>query len=182
MIGLGRMGANLTRRLIQGKQDCVVYDVNPDAVAQLEHEGADGAATLEDLVGKLSSPRVVWIMVPRAVTDSVIDKLADLLSQGDIIIDGGNGYYRDDVARAARLNFRGIRYMDVGTSGGVFGLRRVFYLMVGGDLATFNYLIPVFAALAPGFEAAPRTFGRRNEPSIPKRDFSTADLRAPATS
>jgi 6-phosphogluconate dehydrogenase len=171
MIGLGKMGANLARRLMRRSHECVVYDLNRDAVAQLEHEGAIGAATLVDLAGNLPSPRVVWIMVPARLTDPVIDELTDVLGPDDIVIDGGNGYYRDDVARAERLSPRGIRYVDVGTSGGVFGLHRGFSLMIGGDPATVEYLRPVFATLAPGFEAAPRTPGRNDEPSDAEHGF-----------
>jgi 6-phosphogluconate dehydrogenase len=171
MIGLGRMGANLTRRLMRRGHECVIYDLNADAVTELEHEGATGAEALDDLVGKLTSPRIVWIMVPVALTDSVIDELTLLMSEGDIIIDGGNGYYRDDVARMARLSPRGIHYVDVGTSGGVFGLHRGFCLMIGGDRATFEYLVPIFATLAPGFEAAGRTPGRADAPASAEKGF-----------
>jgi len=171
MIGLGRMGANLTRRLVRGGHECVVYDLDRDAVAQLASEGAIGADGLDDLVGQMSSPRVVWIMVPAALTDSVIDELAGRLDAGDIIVDGGNGYYRDDVARLQRLGPRGIKYIDVGTSGGVFGLERGFSLMIGGDQATVDYLVPVFATLAPGRDAAPRTRGRTGEPSPAEQGF-----------
>jgi 6-phosphogluconate dehydrogenase len=171
MIGLGRMGASLTRRLMRGSHECVVYDLNRDAVAELEHEGAIGAATLADLAGKLPSPRVVWIMVPASLTDPVIDELADVLGTGDIVIDGGHGYYRDDVARTKRLRQRGIEYVDVGTSGGVFGLQRGFSLMIGGEPATVEYLRAIFAALAPGCDAAPRTPGRTDEPSDAEHGF-----------
>jgi 6-phosphogluconate dehydrogenase len=182
MIGLGRMGANLTRRLMRGSHECVVYDLDRDAIAQLENEGAIGAATLDDLVEKLPSPRVVWVMVPAAFTDAVIDELTDVLGEGDIVIDGGNGFYRDDVARTERLSPRGIKYVDVGTSGGVFGLHRGFCLMIGGDRATVEYLDPVFAALAPGFEAAPRTPGRTDQPSEAERGFLHCGRLEPATS
>jgi 6-phosphogluconate dehydrogenase len=171
MIGLGRMGANLTRRLMRKGHECVVHDLDRDAVAQLVHEGAIGAPTLDDLARKLPSPRVVWVMVPAALTDSVIDEVADVLGQGDIVIDGGNGYYRDDVARAERLGPRGIKYVDVGTSGGVFGLHRGFCLMIGGDRATVEYLRPIFVALAPGSEAAPRTPGRTDQLSDAEQGF-----------
>jgi 6-phosphogluconate dehydrogenase len=171
MIGLGRMGANLTRRLMRGDHECVVYDLHRDAVYHLEREGAIGAETLEDLAANLPSPRVVWVMVPAALTDSVIDDLTGVLEEGDIVIDGGNGYYRDDIARAERLGPRGIKYVDIGTSGGVFGLNRGFCLMIGGDRATVEYLRPIFTTLAPGFESASRTRGRTDEPADAEQGF-----------
>jgi 6-phosphogluconate dehydrogenase len=165
MIGLGRMGANLTRRLTAGNHECVVYDVNPDAVTTLEKEGAFGASSIDDLVAKLSAPRAVWVMVPAALTGGVIDELAGALDAGDVVIDGGNSYYRDDIDRARRLGESGIRYVDVGTSGGVFGLQRGFCLMIGGEEDSVEFLDPIFSTLAPGIDSAPRTPGRTGEPS-----------------
>jgi 6-phosphogluconate dehydrogenase len=165
MVGLGRMGSNLVRRLMRDGHDCVAFDLNPDAVAQLESEGATGATEVADFVAKLAPPRNVWIMVPAAVVDQTIGSLVPLLEEGDTIIDGGNSFYRDDIRRAKELEPRGIHYLDVGTSGGVFGLKRGFCLMIGGEDAVFARLEPVFRTLAPGVEAAPRTPGREGEPS-----------------
>ena len=165
MIGLGRMGANIVRRLMREGHTCVVYDVNPDAVAALVGEGATGASTLEDFVAKLEVPRRAWIMVPAGeITETTVGSLGALLSAGDAIIDGGNSYYRDDIRRAAELAERGIDYLDCGTSGGVFGLDRGYCLMVGGPDGAFAALEPIFASAAPGFEAAERTKGRTGEP------------------
>jgi 6-phosphogluconate dehydrogenase len=171
MIGLGRMGANLSRRLMRDGHEVVVYDVSADAVKQLEGEGATGAATLEELVAKLKKPRAAWIMVPAAYVDSTIDKLEELLDEGDIVIDGGNSYYRDDIVRAARLAPKGIHYVDVGTSGGVFGLERGFCLMIGGEDATVKHLDPIFATVAPGIDGAPRTPARNGKPSTAEQGY-----------
>ena len=165
MIGLGRMGANLVRRLQAHGHECVVFDVNEAAVAQLEGEGAVGATSLTDFVGKLSHPRASWIMVPAAFAGTTVQQLAELMDAGDTIIDGGNTYYREDVDRAVQLAPRGIHYVDVGTSGGVFGLERGFCLMIGGEREVVDRLDPIFRALAPGLEAAPRTEGREGEPA-----------------
>jgi 6-phosphogluconate dehydrogenase len=164
MIGLGRMGANLVRRLERAGHQCVVYDRNQPAVEQLEGEGAVGAASLEDLVAKLSTPRAAWVMVPAGVAGQVVGELAELMAPGDVVIDGGNSYYRDDVHRAEALKARGLHYLDVGTSGGVFGLKRGFCLMIGGEGEVVARLDPLFRALAPGLEAASRTPGRQGEP------------------
>jgi 6-phosphogluconate dehydrogenase len=145
--------------------ECVVYDVNQAAVEGLAKEGAVGAGSLEDLAAKLRAPRAVWIMVPAGFVESTVDKLEPLLTAGDIIIDGGNSYYRDDIDRAARLAQAGIRYVDVGTSGGVFGLERGFCLMIGGDAEAVSHLDPIFATIAPGVDAAPRTPGREGGPA-----------------
>jgi 6-phosphogluconate dehydrogenase len=153
MIGLGRMGGNMARRLARAGLATVVYDTHPDAVRALAGPGISGAATLADLVAKLPAPRVVWIMVPAAVVDGVVDALAPLLGEGDIIVDGGNSYYRDDVRRAAALGERGIHYLDVGVSGGIAGIERGYCLMIGGDPAAARALEPVFEALAPGPDA-----------------------------
>jgi 6-phosphogluconate dehydrogenase len=160
MVGLGRMGANLTRRLMRRGHEIVVFDVSSDAVGLLEGEGATPSDSLEKLVGKLVPPRAVWIMVPAAFAGATADALAELLQPGDTVIDGGNSYYRDDVERAGRYAASGIHYVDVGTSGGVFGLERGFCLMIGGEDEAVARLDPIFAALAPGVDAAPRTPGR----------------------
>ena len=165
MVGLGRMGANLVRRLQRGGHECVVYDVNADAVAGMEGEGAVGASSLDDFVAKLTAPRAVWVMVPAAYAGSTVDALAERMDDGDIVIDGGNSYYRDDVLRAEALRPRGIHYVDVGTSGGVFGLERGFCLMVGGEADVVSHLGPLFATIAPGVGAAERTPGRTGDPS-----------------
>ena len=160
MVGLGRMGSNLSRRLMRHGHEVVAYDVSHDAVRQLEGEGAIGTASLEDFASKLSKPRTAWIMVPAAFAGPTADQLAELMDPGDVIIDGGNSYYRDDIERAERYASKGITFIDVGTSGGVFGLERGFCLMIGGDEAVVRRLDPIFAALAPGVEVAPRTPGR----------------------
>jgi 6-phosphogluconate dehydrogenase len=163
MIGLGRMGANMVRRLMRHGIACVAYDVNAAAVAGLAAEGATGADALESFVAALPAPRNVWIMVPAAFVDSTIAKLVPLLSSGDTIIDGGNSYYRDDVDRSAPLAAKGIHYVDVGTSGGVFGLERGYCMMVGGDDDAVARLTPILDALAPGVDTAPRTPGRTGD-------------------
>ncbi len=171
MVGLGRMGANLVRRAMNAGHDCVVYDVNPDAVAELVAEGATGAASLDDLAAKLETPRAVWVMVPAGLTGQVVDDVAEHLDRGDIIIDGGNSFYRDDIDRAAALMGAGIRYVDVGTSGGVFGLERGFCLMIGGDTDTVTHLDPIFRALAPGVDAASRSAARSGEPASSEHGY-----------
>lgn len=163
MIGLGRMGANMVRRLMRAGHECVVFDMNPDAVHKLEGEGAMGASDLDDLVAKLSQPRPVWMMVPAAVVDRSIEDLNGRLSADDIIIDGGNSYYKDDIARSKKLQGSGIHYVDVGTSGGVWGLERGYSLMIGGEKDTVAHLDPIFAALAPGMGDVPRTSGRKGD-------------------
>jgi len=160
MLGLGRMGANMVRRLMHAGQQCVVYDVSPDAVKALAAEGATGAASLEDFIAKLEKPRAVWLMLPAGIVDNIIGQLTPLLEAGDTIIDGGNSYYRDDLHRAAALGAKGLHFVDVGTSGGVWGLERGFCLMIGGETEIVQRLDPVFAALAPGREAAPPTANR----------------------
>ena len=163
MVGLGRMGANLSRRLMRAGHEVVGFDVEPDAVRELSAEGAVGASSLPDLVGRLSSPRAVWVMVPAAFAERTTDDLAGLLEPGDAIVDGGNSYYRDDITRAERYGERGVHFVDVGTSGGVFGLDRGFCLMIGGEDEVVRRLDPIFAALAPGVDAAARTPGRAGE-------------------
>ncbi len=160
MIGLGRMGANIVRRLMNDGHDCVVYDVGPEAVAQLEGEGATGSDSLDDFVAKLDRPRVAWVMIPAGITGRIVDELAGKLESGDVIIDGGNSYYRDDIDRAKHLAERGIHYVDVGTSGGVFGRERGFCLMIGGEDEVVASLDPIFRTLAPGEDAAAPTPGR----------------------
>jgi len=160
MIGLGRMGANMVRRLLKNGQECVVFDRSPDSVKHLVKEGAIGATSLADLVMKLDRPRAIWLMVPAAVVDETIGELSSLLEPGDIIIDGGNSYYVDDIERAKGLRSLGIHYLDVGTSGGVAGLERGYCLMIGGEKEVVQHLAPIFAALAPGADAAPPTPGR----------------------
>jgi len=160
MIGLGRMGANMVRRLIGGGHECVVFDMSPKAVAELAKEKAVGASSLADFVGKLAKPRAVWLMVPAAVVDRTIADLLPLLEQGDILIDGGNSYYIDDIRRAKQLGPKGIHYVDVGTSGGVWGLERGYCMMIGGEEPTVKHLDPLFKRLAPGRGDVPRTPGR----------------------
>jgi 6-phosphogluconate dehydrogenase len=171
MIGLGRMGANLTRRLMRDGHEVVVWDVNEDAVKQLSGEGAVGADSLEDFVGKLRGPRAIWIMVPAGYVDSTIEKLEPLLDEGDIVIDGGNSYYRDDIERSKRLAPKGIHYVDVGTSGGVFGLERGFCLMIGGEERVVKHLDPIFATIAPGVDGAPRTPARNGKASTAEQGY-----------
>lgn len=164
MIGLGRMGSNLVRRLMRDGYECVVYDHNPAAVTALAGEGATGAGSLAELADKLTAPRAVWVMVPAGeITTSVIDDLAKQLAAGDTVIDGGNSYYRDDLQHAKTLVEHGIRLLDCGTSGGVWGLEREFSSMIGGDADAFAQVEPVFASIAPGVEAAERTPGRHGE-------------------
>jgi 6-phosphogluconate dehydrogenase len=166
MVGLGRMGANIVRRLMRAGHECVVYDVNADAVKGLAGEGATGAESLDDFVDKLAKPRAAWVMVPAGkITEETVAELGSRLESGDAIIDGGNSYYRDDMRRAGELSTRGIDYVDCGTSGGVFGLERGYCLMIGGPDDAVGRLEPIFEALAPGVEAAERTPGRSGDPS-----------------
>ena len=161
MIGLGRMGASMVRRLVRGGHECVVHDRSPDAVQALVAENAVGAASLAELVSLLEAPRAVWLMVPAAAVDSAIGELAPLLAHGDAIIDGGNSYYIDDIRRAKTLADRRIDYLDVGTSGGVWGLERGYCLMIGGPKAAVLRLDPIFGTLAPGIGSIDRTPGRK---------------------
>jgi 6-phosphogluconate dehydrogenase len=171
MIGLGRMGANMVRRLMRGGHECVVYDHSAESIERLAQEGAVGASSLDDFVAKLSPPRAAWVMVPAAATGEVVNELAGRMERGDIVIDGGNSYYRDDIDRAANLEADRIHYVDVGTSGGVFGLERGFCLMIGGEPEPVAHLGPLFKTLAPGVESAPRTPGRGGEPSPAEQGY-----------
>jgi 6-phosphogluconate dehydrogenase len=171
MIGLGRMGANMVRRLMKRGHECVVFDVNADAVTALAAVGAIGAASLADLVAKLAAPRAVWMMVPAAIVDQELGQVAALLSPGDAVIDGGNSYYRDDIRRAQELGSRSLHYVDVGTSGGVAGQERGYCLMIGGEANVVERLTPIFAALAPGAGTVARTPGRSGDWSSAEQGF-----------
>ena len=160
MVGLGRMGANMVRRLIKAGHDCVAYDRSPVVVQALAAEGAEGAASRADFCARLERPRAIWLMLPAAVVEGELQALLPLLDPGDILIDGGNSYYRDDIRRAGELRERGLHYLDVGTSGGIWGAERGYCLMIGGEPEVFRRLEPIFAALAPGLPAAGRTPGR----------------------
>ncbi len=160
MIGLGRMGANMVKRLMRGGHKCVVYDRNSETVQAISKEGAVGASSLDDFVSKLTPPRVAWLMVPAAVVDKTLNDLASLMQKGDIIIDGGNSYYIDDIRRADELKPRGIHYVDVGTSGGVWGLERGYCQMIGGETDVVRHLDPIFKTLSPGRGDISRTPGR----------------------
>jgi 6-phosphogluconate dehydrogenase len=169
MIGLGRMGANMVRRLLRNGHECVVFDPVPEAVASLVKEKAVGAASIKELIGKLRAPRSLWLMVPAAVVDETIEKVRDLLEPGDTLIDGGNSYYVDDIRRSKALAAKGIRYVDVGTSGGVWGLERGYCMMIGGRQDAVRQLDPIFKTLAPGLGSIPRT------PNFETLDRSTAE-------
>jgi 6-phosphogluconate dehydrogenase len=164
MIGLGRMGGNMVIRLTKAGHDCLVYDSHHEAVDALVAKGAKGTTSLPDFVHKLSKPRLVWLMVPAAVVDPVLGSLIPLLEEGDIVVDGGNSYYHDDIRRAGELKQKGIHYVDVGVSGGVWGLERGYCHMIGGEDGVVKHLDPIFRSLAPGVEAAPRTPGTSGEP------------------
>ena len=172
MVGLGRMGANIVRRLMRDGHECVVYDISTEAVQALAADGAVGATSLADLASKLEQPRAVWIMVPAGdITTKTVDGLAAVLGAGDAIIDGGNSHYYDDLARAAGLRGAGIHYIDVGTSGGVWGLERGYCLMIGGDTEVVDRLDPIWASVAPGVGAAPRSTGRDGDPSAAEQGY-----------
>jgi 6-phosphogluconate dehydrogenase len=164
MIGLGRMGSNMVRRLLKGGHQCVVFDVHAPSVEMLVKEGAAGSTQLPDFISKLAKPRAVWMMVPAGVVDQTIASLVPLLEPGDILIDGGNSHYHDDIRRANELKAKSIHYMDVGTSGGIWGAERGYCLMIGGDAEAVKKVEPVFATLAPGIAAAPRTPTREQSP------------------
>jgi 6-phosphogluconate dehydrogenase len=172
MVGLGRMGANIVRRLMKAGHECVVFDVNPDAVKALASEGATPAASLEDLASKLAAPRAVWLMLPAGeITSRAVDDLSGVLSADDAIIDGGNTYYRDDIARAHALAAKHLHYVDCGTSGGIWGLERGYCLMIGGEAPVVDRLRPIFAAIGPGVGDAPRTPGREGEPTEAEQGY-----------
>jgi 6-phosphogluconate dehydrogenase len=163
MIGLGRMGGNIVRRIMRDGHTAVAYDTNSDSVTQLENDGAVGARTLEEFVQKLERPRVAWVMIPAGITDKVVQQVADLMDDGDIIINGGNSNYREDYDRAASLAERNVHYLDVGTSGGVWGLDRGYCLMIGGNEEAFQHCEPLFASIAPGPGSIDRTQGRSGD-------------------
>ncbi len=172
MIGLGRMGANMTRRLLRAGHECVIFDMFPKAVMELTREKAIGSSSLEDFVKKLTKPRAVWLMVPAAVVDKTITDLLPLLERDDILIDGGNSYYVDDLRRARELALKGIHYVDVGTSGGIWGLERGYCMMIGGEDAVIEHLDPIFASLAPGIgKDIPRTSGREKIGGTAERGY-----------
>jgi 6-phosphogluconate dehydrogenase len=171
MIGLGRMGANMVRRLLTGGHQCIVYDRSPEAVQTLVKEQAVGSSSLEELMQSLTKPRAVWLMVPAGVVDKTIADLLPYLDQGDILIDGGNSYYIDDIRRAKALTTNGIHYVDVGTSGGVWGLERGYCMMIGGESSVVKHLDPIFATLAPGRGNIPRTPGREHESNTAENGY-----------
>jgi 6-phosphogluconate dehydrogenase len=171
MVGLGRMGANMVRRLMRDGHECVVYNRSQGPVDQMVSEGATGSTNLADFVSKLESPRAIWMMVPAATVDSMIDNIAPLLDPGDILIDGGNSYYKDDIERSRLLYEKGIVYLDIGTSGGVLGLERGYCLMIGGDTGAVDRLEPVFSSLAPGVGDINRTRGREGQPSRSEQGY-----------
>jgi 6-phosphogluconate dehydrogenase len=171
MIGLGRMGSNMVRRCLRARQQCVVYDADPNLAAALSKEGAVAATSVEDLAARLERPRAVWLMLPAAIVDRELQTLVQHLQPDDTIIDGGNSYYHDDIRRAAELRPKGIHYLDVGTSGGIWGLERGYCLMIGGEEEIARRLDPIFAALAPGIDAAPRIPGRERIKSTAERGY-----------
>jgi 6-phosphogluconate dehydrogenase len=171
MIGLGRMGSNMVKRLLARGHQCVVFDNLTASVKELAQAGATGATSLDDFVSKLAKPRAVWLMVPAGVVDSVESELSKRLESGDILIDGGNSYYRDDIDRAERLKPLGLHYVDAGTSGGVWGLERGYCLMIGGEREVVERLDPIFSALAPGYDAAPPTVGREQGSGTADRGY-----------
>jgi 6-phosphogluconate dehydrogenase len=172
MIGLGRMGGNMVRRLMHGGHNCVVFDLSPDSVRQMASEGAAGAESMEDFVRKLSKPRAAWVMVPAGdATEATVMKLAGLMEAGDTIIDGGNSYFKDDIRRAAKLKQQGIHYVDVGTSGGVWGVERGYCMMLGGPKEAVDRLDPLFKTLAPGVGDAVRTAGREGPPAPSEQGY-----------
>ncbi|HHU93473.1 MAG TPA: decarboxylating 6-phosphogluconate dehydrogenase [Alcaligenaceae bacterium] len=171
MIGLGRMGSNMVQRLLNNDIACVIYDAAPTKMTPLQDLGATATSTLDAFVAQLNTPRIIWLMVPAAVVDTVLAKLSPLLSAGDMVIDGGNSHYKDTIRRSATLRSAGIHYVDVGTSGGVFGLERGYCLMIGGEQDIATYLDPIFSALAPGESAVPKTSGRATQNSTSERGY-----------
>jgi 6-phosphogluconate dehydrogenase len=171
VVGLGRMGANIVRKLMRGGHECVVYDVNPQSVAELRNEGAVGVASMKEMVTKLTAPRAVWMMLPAAIVDDTVATLSSLLMRDDVLIDGGNSYYLHDIARAKALTPKGIHYVDVGTSGGIWGLERGFCQMIGGESAIVQRLEPIFATLAPPVDSAARTRGREKQATTAEHGY-----------
>jgi 6-phosphogluconate dehydrogenase len=171
MVGLGRMGARLVQRLTKDGHKCVVYDMNRAGVKKITGRGVQGAASLDELVAKRTKPRAAWVMVPAGVAGKTVEELASCMEAGDIIIDGGNSYYRDDLLRAKVLNGRGIHYVDCGTSGAVFGLERGFCLMIGGEDQVIKHLDPIFKSIASGVKAAPRTPGKKGAPDSAEHGY-----------
>jgi 6-phosphogluconate dehydrogenase len=171
MVGLGRMGGNMVERLMRAGHDCHVFDAHPEAVKGLVDKGAKGSTDLQAFINSLTKPRAVWLMVPAGVVDAVLASVTPLLAAGDIVIDGGNSYYHDDIRRAGELKAKGLHYVDVGTSGGVFGLERGYCLMIGGEDAVVARLDPVFKTLAPGVASAPRTPGASGEPTQAEQGY-----------
>jgi 6-phosphogluconate dehydrogenase len=171
MIGLGRMGSNMVQRLLKAGHECVVHDTHPQAMQELASKGANATATLAEFIKQLVKPRAIWLMVPAAAVDSVLDSLKPLLEKGDIVIDGGNSYYHDDIRRAEQLKSIGINYVDCGTSGGIWGLERGYCLMIGGDEAVVRHLDPIFKSLSPGVASAPRTSGAAGEPTAAEHGY-----------
>ena len=171
VIGLGRMGANIVRRILRDGHTAVAYDTNADTVAQLVADGAEGSSSLEEFVQKLEKPRVAWVMIPAGITDKVVEQLGGLMEPGDIIINGGNSNYREDYDRAAALKEQGIEYMDVGTSGGIWGLERGYCLMIGGSDEAFSHCEPLFASIAPGLGDIDRTAGRSGDPAPEEQGY-----------
>ena len=171
MVGLGRMGASLVQRLTKDGHECVVYDVNSTAVKKIVGRGVQGAVSLDELIAKLAKPRAAWVMVPAGVAGKTVEELASRMEAGDMIIDGGNSYYRDDLQRAKAFKGKGIHYVDCGTSGGVFGLERGFCLMIGGDEQVVKHLDPIFKSIAPGVKAAPRTPGKKGGASSAENGY-----------
>jgi len=171
MVGLGRMGANMVRRLMRDKHDCVVFDPDAGVVNALAAEGATGTSSLQQLVDTMQSPRAIWLMIPSALVDKVIDELTPMLSADDIVIDGGNSYYKDDIIRARQLASKGLHYLDVGTSGGVWGLERGYCMMIGGDKQAVARMQPIFATLAPGIGNVERTEGRKDSDGTAEQGY-----------
>ena len=182
MVGLGRMGASMVRRLLKNGHECVVHDSQPTAVDNLAKDGATASSSLREMVSTLAKPRVVWLMVPAAVVDQALANLVPLLDAGDIVVDGGNSYYGDDMRRGAELRAFGIHYLDVGTSGGVAGLERGYCLMIGGVAGAFEHLRPIFSALAPGAAAATRIPGRAGDTGDAEEGFLHCEPQGPVTS